>query len=104
MIAQIVGAGCPQWYYCKASLFLLFLSRAKMRNLQGGYFVENMASQLSWNHYHKWGRFRNYKALELSAANVNISGHGRKNRALSSSFGTLFSAYGTKHSNHLPID
>jgi hypothetical protein len=75
-----------------------------MRNLQGRYVVENMASQLSWNHYHKWGRFRKYNALALSAANVNISGHGRKNRALSSSFGTLFSAHGTKHSNHLRID
>jgi hypothetical protein len=43
-----------------------------------------MASQLSWNHYHKWDKLRDYKALTQSTADLEVTGQGRKARSLSS--------------------
>ncbi len=43
-----------------------------------------MASQLSWNYYHKWDRLRDYKVLTCILSDLEETGQGRKARALTS--------------------
>jgi hypothetical protein len=61
-----------------------FRSKINASSNEQGKFEFRMASQLSWNHYHKWDKLRDYKALSQSTADLEATGQGRKARALSS--------------------